>query len=658
MEDQVTTNPEDTSTSFTPQMSSAPEAAPVGASAQNSESPMPTNFGQNTAQPVLSAPKKSKKKLLLIIVLLIVLLVGAAALYFFVFKKKTTTKTSTQTTSTSEKTNPVDKTNQEAKSAADVVTESGSTYYAAAKKLDDLKLVKDLQAFAEDCTGPTGTDCKPKYAESDFEYYDVGTTKDGKHIIVMYTKAKDIDGGVQYILLQSAEKKYQLLALHDSVLKQSLESKTGYCPNCSADLQKSLIADVIVDKKTTLPELIFPNEATVNGQKLKLPESAMAYFTYDGLNGIRGSYDGQINSGMTNEKLGTFGSYTLYRTTTKATSTYKLVELHATLQTSFGIVYKQNGELASSSDTAITPNWSTGDKNTSKYFSGGQGCGTPNGYVIGANVDKNTLVQIGTTKGGQKLYQVPQSDALFGELYDIDYANSNDPNGYIDKTLQKLSKQQFSDKHAYFLIENGLGEYVIYQRDDMFVRGGCGKPVVYLYPTQTTDVSVQVDADVVVSEPAYGQNGWQHVLAQPNGTLTFGGKTYSSLYWEGYGKGAYPAITTGTVVARSQVVSTIKEQLAEQGFTNNETTDFLAYWGPKLPSTPYIRLTWLGTAAMNRLAPLHISPAPQTVIRTFLDFEGLQTPQLLPPQHLTSTARTGFTLVEWGGLLKTGISAH
>jgi hypothetical protein len=77
----------------------------------------------------------------------------------------------------------------------------------------------------------------------------------------------------------------------------------------------------------------------------------------------------------------------------------------------------------------------------------------------------------------------------------------------------------------------------------------------------------------------------------------------------------------------------------------------MEFWTDLLPQDPYVRLTWLNTSEMDRLAPLSVSPAPDTSIRIFLEFEGYSTPVKLIPQNLKSVPRQGFTLVEWGGLL-------
>ncbi len=74
-----------------------------------------------------------------------------------------------------------------------------------------------------------------------------------------------------------------------------------------------------------------------------------------------------------------------------------------------------------------------------------------------------------------------------------------------------------------------------------------------------------------------------------------------------------------------------------------------------MPNKPYVRLSWLDTNQMNELAPLTITPKPQTLIRTFLDFDGLDKPITIRPQKFIMSKRNGFTIVEWGGLLRGGL---
>jgi len=272
-----------------------------------------------------------------------------------------------------------------------------------------------------------------------------------------------------------------------------------------------------------------------------------------------------------------------------------------------------------------------------------RGCGGASAAVTRSDVLKESeLTQVGTTDASRPVYEITnKSNALYTKAYG-EYKDSY--------TTDAISFNEYVNRHGLMVIKNDAGELLVYVRGQYGIGGGCAKPVVYLYPTQTTAVSVRVGADVKVSDPIYPTDGWSNVIAQPSGQLSYNGKTYDSLFWEGTGYGAYPGIVSGAVVKHAEAASTMKRQLAEQGLNAKETTDFMAFWESKIPNKPYIRLTWLNTAQMNALAPLSVSPKPDTLLRVFLDMDGYDTPISLPIQKLTSTARHGFTVVEWGGL--------
>ncbi len=259
----------------------------------------------------------------------------------------------------------------------------------------------------------------------------------------------------------------------------------------------------------------------------------------------------------------------------------------------------------------------------------------------------NDLVYVGKTSTGRIVYEPKDKDgALYKKAYE-EYAQM------LEKNAQP--KSRYVNDHGLLVIENNKKELLVYVRGQYSAVGGCAKPVVYLYPTTPTTVSVKVGAKVTVSDPLYPAGGWKNVLARPDGRLTYSGKTYGSLFWEGQGIGDYPGIASGTVVKRADAVKTIRSQLIAQGLNATETKDFMTFWEPKIPNKPFVRLTWLNTAQMNGLAPLTISPKPQTVIRVFLDMDGFDAPVALPSQQLTKVERKGFTVVEWGGLTAEGL---
>lgn len=296
-------------------------------------------------------------------------------------------------------------------------------------------------------------------------------------------------------------------------------------------------------------------------------------------------------------------------------------------------------------DGIPTVTFTASGKNSSKFDAGSHtGCSALSDYPVIANSSglKARLKQIGTATGGDAIYApISSSDPIMAAAYD---------NYKIGRESSGLDMDQFAAKQPIFLWQDKLGDYIMFTNEDYIPLAECGKPVIYLYPTTPTNVTVKVGAEITKSEPAYG-SGWR-VLAQSSGELMAGGQKYPYLFWEGLGRGIYPAITSGTVVSRVDAESTIARQLVEQGLNAQETADFLEFWAPKLPNTPFVRLTWLTTAEMNKLAPLNVSPRPDTVIRVFLDFAGLEKPITIPPQTFSAPKRHGFILVEWGGLLR------
>ncbi|HIV48032.1 MAG TPA: hypothetical protein H9749_09530 [Candidatus Acutalibacter stercorigallinarum] len=49
-------------------------------------------------------------------------------------------------------------------------------------------------------------------------------------------------------------------------------------------------------------------------------------------------------------------------------------------------------------------------------------------------------------------------------------------------------------------------------------------------------------------------------------------------------------------------------------------------------------------------ARLTVTPEPDTLLRVFMAWKPVEEPVDLPAQELTAPERTGFTVVEWGGV--------
>ncbi len=205
--------------------------------------------------------------------------------------------------------------------------------------------------------------------------------------------------------------------------------------------------------------------------------------------------------------------------------------------------------------------------------------------------------------------------------------------------------------------------------DDFFMGGSCmewddsgecelfmlGKPIIYLYPEQTTEVAVKLGHPELLTTtyPEYN-NGWR-VMAEPSGRLvdTESGRELYALYWEGWRDGAAESESQdGFVVAREQLVEFLEEKLAILGLNEREADEFIIYWLPRLREAPYSWIRFETRAEIDAYMPLEVTPQPDTVIRVVMQFRLLDSAdqmkgreQILEPVPV----REGFTVVEWGG---------
>ena len=113
------------------------------------------------------------------------------------------------------------------------------------------------------------------------------------------------------------------------------------------------------------------------------------------------------------------------------------------------------------------------------------------------------------------------------------------------------------------------------------------KPVIYLYPEQTTEATVILDyaGSLTCTYPVY-DNGWT-VTAQPDGTLTDAtGQRYNYLYWEGLRDASYD-FSEGFCVAGEDTAAFLEDILAQMGLTRHEANEFIVYWLPLMEHNPY-----------------------------------------------------------------------
>lgn len=175
-----------------------------------------------------------------------------------------------------------------------------------------------------------------------------------------------------------------------------------------------------------------------------------------------------------------------------------------------------------------------------------------------------------------------------------------------------------------------------------------GKPVIYLYPTAPTRCFVTLGYDGLIATAPEYDGGWD-VTAYPDGRLvnTADGAEYPYLYWDG-GKRVAWDFSAGFCVPRAGLEAFLREKLPYLGLIPSEYEEFIAYWLPRMDEYPYYVITFAGEQ-YERLAPLSVTPAPDSALRVHMVFAGSDVFRVIAPQALTRFARNGFAVVEWGG---------
>ena len=298
---------------------------------------------------------------------------------------------------------------------------------------------------------------------------------------------------------------------------------------------------------------------------------------------------------------------------------------------------------------AIT--WNDGTQNATEYSATSRtGCGSSDyAAVVRDSSVLNNLVPAGKLSNGDTAYELKDANSpLLKVIYDV-YGGQYSSSG----TYNKISFEKFIALRPVFFWKDSFGRFIRFQNAQFVPQAECGKPVIYLYPEKTTNVSVKLTpkGGFTYTEPAY-KDGW-NVVANPDGQLVenASGKTYPYLFWEGR-VGIYEQPKKGFSVRREDVSSFLDTSLASLGLQGKEISDFKEFWLPRMQSAPYYFVTFMGTKTMDSIAPLEITPKPDTVIRILMDFSPLKAPIKVEPVTLKKIPRNGFTVIEWGGVIQ------
>ena len=217
--------------------------------------------------------------------------------------------------------------------------------------------------------------------------------------------------------------------------------------------------------------------------------------------------------------------------------------------------------------------------------------------------------------------------------------------------IEIRSYSEFMASRPLFLWRDPFGRLVRFNNTDFLPPWLC-EPIIYLYPEERQQVNLQIESSVTItlSTPAY-QEGWSVVAITSGELLNISDdRAYPYLFWEGWSY-IFPLQERGFVVKQSEVEEFLNEILPKLGLNQKETADFLEAWLPYFSDSPYYFITFIHQEIIEKIAPLEISPKPDTIIRILMDYKPLEKPAVVPPLELQAPPqRKGFTVVEWGGL--------
>ena len=202
-----------------------------------------------------------------------------------------------------------------------------------------------------------------------------------------------------------------------------------------------------------------------------------------------------------------------------------------------------------------------------------------------------------------------------------------------------------------------IGEqiYTLVTFDEIVIDTSLVKPIIYIYPTEETKVSVKVGypENLTCTYPKYDENEGWNVIAEPNGNLKDikTGRNLYSLYWEGKGKENIKeqSFDEGFVVEGKETADFLEEKLDILGLNEREAEEFIVYWLPILEKNEYNFIRFYEKEEIDEKMPLDINPIPDTTIRVLMGWKKLDEKIDVKEPKLEKVERKGYTVVEWGG---------
>ena len=142
------------------------------------------------------------------------------------------------------------------------------------------------------------------------------------------------------------------------------------------------------------------------------------------------------------------------------------------------------------------------------------------------------------------------------------------------------------------------------------------KPIIYLYPEKTMDISVQLnikESKLTTIYPKFNENNntWK-VYVNTNGEIKIKDKIYPYLFWEAESY-LINEMNEGFIVKDDEAEKFLEDKLKILGLNDKESTDFITFWLPVLLKNKF----YFKKNLLYIIIMLYISSTPFNYSKTF-----------------------------------------
>jgi hypothetical protein len=395
---------------------------------------------------------------------------------------------------------------------------------------------------------------------------------------------------------------------------------------------------IVIDPYSTVPALDFPEEISgpAERQTLKKTDQYPTIFSKEGLEKV-----------FTSDKFGD-----VYTNDGDKPEEYNLRSNAFYIRSPDSLVQTYYYEPDFLADGVPDITWSGGKKNDGIYE-----YEKPYAQYYYASLldDKDIseyLEETGESSKGDAIYEIkdPDNEASDELAFYEEYCHDFDP--------CPISYDEFLASHPIIYYVDPFNRLIEMKREEFIPQqmAEMAKPAIYLYPEEKQTISVELDLKngyLSKSDPDYG-NGWL-IESDSSGNIVdpVSGKSYPYLFWESQSDASSLNSDKGFVVKKEDVGGFLSDKLGQLGLNGKEKADFMEFWEPKMQDSPWYFVTFYGNEQMDAVAPLTISPKPDTVIRVLMEYRPLEEPIPVKSYDLGNTPeRNGFTVIEWGGVIR------